>query len=208
MFVFIDESGDSGLKLKEGSSQLFVVSMVIFESADDALVCDQKIGAFRDRLGWSRKSEFHYKNNSDRVREQFINLVAEQSFFYYAIVLNKSKLWGEGLKNKESFYKYACRLVFENAKEKLDGATVIIDESGSSDFKSQLAKYLKSHMNGTSKRIKKIKMQRSNANNLLQLADYVASIVSHSIGNKRNARSIRYRRLLSMREMYVQIWPR
>lgn len=31
MLVFIDESGDSGLKIGEGSSRYFTVGLVIFE---------------------------------------------------------------------------------------------------------------------------------------------------------------------------------
>ena len=40
MLVFIDESGDSGLKIEQGSSRYFTVSLVMFEDNDDALACD------------------------------------------------------------------------------------------------------------------------------------------------------------------------
>ena len=65
-----------------------------------------------------------------------MNAVAPYSFFYYGIVINKdsSKLYGDGFRNKSSFYKYACSLVFENAKEKLNNAIVVIDKSGNLNF--------------------------------------------------------------------------
>lgn len=37
MLVFLDESGDPGLKLKQGSSQYFIVTIVIFEDKDEAV---------------------------------------------------------------------------------------------------------------------------------------------------------------------------
>jgi hypothetical protein len=38
MLAFIDESGDSGLKIDDGSSKYFVVSLVVFEEPKEACV--------------------------------------------------------------------------------------------------------------------------------------------------------------------------
>ena len=142
------------------------------------------------------------------MRDAFLKAVQPYSFFYYGIVINKARLYGEGFKNKESFYKYACRLVFENAKEKLHDATVILDQSGSDDFRNQLRTYLKRHMNDEQHRlIKKVKMQDSSRNNLLQLADYVASVLNRSVQQQKNS-SDGYRKTISHREIFVQVWPK
>lgn len=187
VLVFIDESGDSGLKIEEGSSRYFVVALVVFQDRDEAVACDQRIELLKRELGW-QEGEFHFNRNSHRIRLALLQAVAPYDFFYYGIVLNKDpqKLWGEGFRDKQSFYKYACSLVFKNAKEKLLNATVIIDKSGNLDFRRQLEKYLKRRINpanGT-KIIGKVKMQRSHGNNLLQLADYVAGVINRSVQKK------------------------
>ena len=207
MLVFIDESGDSGLKINQGSSHFFTVSLVMFEDNDEASACDQRIKLLKKELGLAEDYEFHFKRNSDKVRRSFLAAMAPYSFFYYGIVINKNpdKLWGEGFRNKESFYKYACGLVFENAKEKLEQASVVIDASGSLDFKHQLAKYLRRKTGGGI--IKKVKMQRSEGNNLLQLADYAASVINRSVQNRKKWAD-EYRRIIAHREIYVQIWPK
>jgi len=209
VLVFIDESGDPGLKIDKGSSRYFTVSLVIFEENEEALACDQKIELLKRELGWSPDSEFHFKNNSDKAREAFLRAVLPYNFFYYGIVINKDldKLWGDGFKDKKSFYKYTCSLVFENAKEKLDNATIVIDKSGDLDFRRQLEKYLKSKMNSAKKAIKKVKMERSKSNNLLQLADYVAGAINRSVSDKRKNHD-KYRKIIARREIRVQIWPR
>ena len=113
-------------------------------------------------LGWKNSQEFHYKENSKKVREMFLKTVSSHGFFYYGIVINKAHLYGEGFKDKKSFYKYACRLVFENAKEKLFNTTFVIDRSGSGQFQTELKTYLSRQMNDAAiKRIKKVKQQRS-----------------------------------------------
>ena len=89
MLVFGDEAGDSGLKLAQGSSKFFTVALVIFEEHDEAIACDQRIELLKKELGWSSESEFHFRNNSDRIRRIFLNAVAPYNFFYYGIVFNK-----------------------------------------------------------------------------------------------------------------------
>lgn len=209
MLVFIDESGDSGLKLEQGSSRFFAIGLVIFEDHDEALACDQRIELLKKEIGWKQGSEFHFKKNSDRVRRAFLQAVAPYNFFYYGIVINKDpkKLWGEGFRNKASFYKYACGLVFENAKDKLLETTVLIDRSGDLEFRNQLAKYLRGKMNQKRNLIRKVKMQDSKSNNLLQLADYVAGVINRSVTNERkNADD--YRKTIGHREIHVQVWPK
>jgi hypothetical protein len=207
MLAFIDESGDAGFKLEQGSSRFFTVALIIFEEHDEAIACDHRIGLLRRELGWNDQSEFHFKRNSDKDRRAFLQAVAPYNFFYYRIVINKDpqKLWGEGFKYKHSFYKYTCSLVFENAKDKLNQAIEVIDESGDLDFKRPLAKYLKSRINEEQRKIiKEVKMQRSRSNNLLQLADYIAGVINRSVQkDKKFARE--YRKLIAHREIFVQI---
>lgn len=211
MLVFVDESGDTGLKLDRGSSRLFTVVLVAFNEDDEAIACDRRIELLKKEIGWSPDSEFHFKRNSDKVRETFLRAVSPYNFFYYGIVIDKDpeKLYGEGFKNKASFYKYVCGLVFENAKGRLTEATVIVDESSSEDFQQQLRSSIKRKLNQPQMRavVKKLKMQRSESNNLLQLADYIASIVNRSVLNKKK-HADEFRRIVAHREIHVQIWPK
>lgn len=209
MLTFIDESGDSGLKIEHGSSRYFTIALVVFEDCDEATACDQRIGLLKKELGWNSNSEFHFKRNSDRIRIAFLQAVAPYNFFYYGIAINKdpNKLWGEGFRSKESFYKYACGLVFENAKDKLQESTVVIDRSGNLDFRDKLAKYLRQRMNKDGRIIKQVKMQRSGGNNLLQLADYVAGVINRSVQNSKKKADL-YRKAIAHREIHVQIWPK
>ncbi len=208
MLALIDESGDSGFKIGKGSSKYFTIALVIFEDDEEAIACDSRIELLKRELGWKANSEFHFKSNSDKIREAFFKAVLPYNFFYYGFVLDKysTKLYKDVFKNKDSFYKYTCGLVFENAKNKLIDSTVIIDENGNLDFKRQLAKYLMSKINTNhQKSIKKVKMQKSSSNNLLQLADYVAGAINRSLTEKRKRKH--YRNYISLKEISVQIWP-
>jgi hypothetical protein len=206
MLVFIDESGDSGFKISSGSSEYFNVSLVIFKDLLEANKCDERISLLKQELGKSNDWEFHFKDNSNKIRNQFIDAVIGFDFYYYSFVINKKAIYSQNLiTNKDTFYKYTCGLVFENAKHKLNKAILLIDESGNREFKNSLSKYLKNRMNHERETISKVKMQKSHSNNLLQLADYVAGIINRSCLNKDEKG---FRKQISHREIDVQIWPK
>lgn len=206
MLVYIDESGDTGLKTYNGSSLYFVVSLVLFENNEEAIVCDQRIELLKKELRFNKNKEFKFNKLKREERIAFIHSVLPYSFFYFRIVIDKDpkKLYGDGFKVKESFYKYACSLVVENAKSYLHEAIVVIDGSGSREFKKQLQFYLK-RKTGMGI-IKKVKIQNSCNNNLIQLTDIIAGSIHRSFSNKGDKEV--YRRLLGTKEMRVQKWPK
>ena len=104
MLVFIDESGDCGMKNREGSSKFFIVTAIIFEDHEDAEACDKKITALRRELKVADQYEFKFTSCSDKIREYFLRATAQFDYFYSSMVINKAGLWGEGFNYKESFY--------------------------------------------------------------------------------------------------------
>ncbi len=206
MYVFIDESWDSWFKFDKNSSKFFTIGLVIFNEEEDYLACENRIQLLKKELGYKDDFEFHFAHNSFKIRESFFSAVAPYNFFYYSIVLNKEKLYWEGFKNKQSFYKYTTSLVFENAKDKLENARIIIDGSGDKAFRQSLAKYLRNKMNTESiKRIHSVKMIDSKKINCIQLADYVASATNRKYTKKDDKdRSIQ---IISHRKIYEQYWP-
>src|SRR4051812_2712588 len=93
MLVFVDESGDSGMKGKAGSSERFIVTIVVFDDYDKANRCDERITALRAELGMSEAQEFHFCKTSHRKRTAFFHAVAPFKFWYYSFSLNKNKTW-------------------------------------------------------------------------------------------------------------------
>ena len=206
MLVFLDEAGDTGFKFDTGSSKYFTIALIIFNDHEEAEKCDQRIELLKWELGKNPWFEFHYAKSSNDIKSAFFNAVSPYGFFYYGIVINKQELYSENLRIKDSFYKYVSSLVFENAKDKIDKAHVIVDKSGSGNFEKQFATYLRRKFNEQGeKKIKKVKMQDSRKNNLLQLADFVASAI-----NRRYTRvdKSHYMEPIVHREMNVQFRPK
>jgi hypothetical protein len=206
MLVFIDESGDAGLKLAQGSSRYFIIALVVFEEHEEATACDQRIQLLKRELKLPAEAEFKFRHLRTEQRQRFYEAVLPYNFFYFGIVINKepTRALGAAFQVKESFYNYACGLVFENAKPYLREAIVVIDGSGSQAFKRELSSYLRRKVGGSI--LRKVKIQTSHSNHLLQLADMVVGAIQGSFSEKTDRQV--YRRLLAAKEISVHIWPR
>jgi hypothetical protein len=208
MLVFIDDSGDSGLKIHAGSSKYFIIALVGFEDHDEALAVDDRISQLRKEQRVPDNFEFHFNKLKTGHRRTFLEAVARYSFFFFAVVIDKTNVAGREFQFNESLYKYACGLIFEKAKPCLSNAIVVTDESGSKNFKSELKRYLVRRLKDDSGNcfIKKVRTQDSSKNNLVQLADMVAGAVARSFSGKKDGRE--YRSLIAHREMNVEVWPK
>lgn len=208
MLMFIDESGDAGLKVDCGSSKYFIVALVAFEDHDEASAAHERIDLLRGEMGLPDRFEFHFNKLKRDLRKQFLTAVAPFDFFYWGIVIDKAGLTERDFHLKESFYKYTCGLVFENAKPRLTNTTVVIDGSSSKYFRQQLKTYLARRLKDDAGRslIKTLKTQDSRKNNLLQMADMIVGAIARSYSGKADARE--YRKLIAHREIFVQLWPK
>jgi hypothetical protein len=207
MLVFVDESGDPGIKGRAGTSEFFFVTAILFNENEAAETCDKRIDKIREELHLHPKTEFHFNKCCEDYRCRFLEGVSGMDFFYISFVLNKKKLYGPGFAYKESLYKYATRILFENCKPHLKRATITIDQSGDRKFNQELQRYLKRMINTDQEVIRKVKSEHSHSNNLLQLADMVCGSVARSfMRGKKNSRI--YRKIIGHRELNVQVWPK
>ena len=210
MLAFIDESGDCGMKFDSGSSTYFVVTAVLFPDNFSADACDRGIDELKHKLSIPRAFEFHFTECRDSLREKFLKHVAHENFRYYAFILNKPKLFGGRFDDPNEVYQTAARFVCDNARRHFHDAKVVIDRTGNRDFKRKLEAALKSTMteaDGTC-RIRKVGMEHSHSNNLVQLADMVCGAVGRDYNGNHTPAANQFRRILRDREERVQFWPK
>jgi hypothetical protein len=205
MLVLIDESGDCGLKFGAGSSELFVCVAVVFSDTFSADACERAIDGLRLQLHKPPSFEFHFSESSNKVREAFFRTVNHEDFRYAGFVVEKRKLRGERFQDPKQVYEFAVGLVCEQVKPLLDNSKIIIDKNGDRRFKRRLEKTLKRQMTNSEGlcSIKKVTMENSQSNRLVQLADMVAGSLNRSCASRDN----RFRDLIRGKEKFVQTWP-
>lgn len=206
MLVLIDESGDCGLKFAQGSSNYFTCVAVVFSDEFSMGACDRTIEGLRLEMKKPLGFEFHFSSSPDKTRRLFLERVSHDDFRYAGFVVDKRKLYGHKFQSPREFYEFSVGIVCEHVKPLLDNAKIIIDKNGDRAFRQQLEKRLKSQMTdkGGTCRIKKVAMEASHSNNLVQLADMVCGAVMRSY----TASDSTFRSLVKKREKFVQLWPR
>ena len=198
------------MKLGKGSSSHLIITMVVFGTPTDSNAAIAHIANIRKQFGWREDHEFHFNKMSPKYRTAFLEAVRELNFCYYSIVIKKAKLESENFKNHpSSLYKSACNYLFSNSKDHLRDAHVVVDGSGGKMFKKQFCTYLRKraneHVPGETRLIRKVQMEDSAKNSLIQLADMVCGAVARSFSEKKDAQN--YRRIIRRKETSIQLWP-
>src|SRR3989338_867011 len=115
MLVFIDDSGDPGVKTEKGSSAIFVIALIIF---DDNLIAEETSVALkklRRKLKFPDSVEFKFHKSRLAVKKDFLETSAKFNFRVRAIVVKKNKVRSNFLRlNTDSFFNYIVMQVFKN----------------------------------------------------------------------------------------------
>lgn len=173
MLIFLDESGDPGFKFDQGSSDYFVIALIIFDNPLDAEETALNIKRLRERLNLSPYFEFKFNKSNDYFRYQFLDAIKDSPFRIRFMVVNKRILHSSHLiACKESFYSYFASQVMMHNQGTIQGASLKIDGSGDREFKKAFQTYLRKKLkDGT---LSKLKFVDSRTDSLIQLADIVA----------------------------------
>lgn len=178
--VFIDDSGDPGFKLDQGSSSHFVIACVIFDDHLDAEEAALIIKKYRRSLGWADYREFKFNKTSKKYVKELLDLLANSKFRVRAICIDKSIVRSAELKNKKnSFYNYAIKEVLSKT-DTLQSADIRLDGHSGREYKKSAITYLRREVNANSSKVGRVRFVDSGTNVLIQLADLVAGSILRS----------------------------
>lgn len=191
MLVFIDESGDPGFKLGQGSSDTFAVAMVQI-AKQDAGGLSEAIRTLQQELAlWP---EFKFSKCKAAHKKAFFELALQWPWKVRAIVVQKRLIHSDRLRSmKSEFYRFITQSLVKNDGGTLQNAEVIIDGSGEKVFRQDLQRHLKRHAPG----IRKVSFAASHKDPLIQLADMAVGAIAQSYKPREDA--TQWRRMIGAR---------
>ena len=200
MLIFMDESGDTGFKLKTASSRYFVLTIVIFDSFEAAEKANEAVKDLHTELKFSEKKEFKFSTGtSNKFKEVFLKKMSRHDFRYRSIVIDKALLAKREPKNPEdNLYMLVTDQLFLRAKDSIKNASLFVDRTAQSKtFIRKFNTYLRRKLNTDMRKlIRQIRHKDSKNNNLLQLADMVCG----AIYRKYNRKDDKYYKMIKKRE--------
>src|SRR3712207_4510470 len=177
MFVYVDESGDTGFKFDRGSSRYFVITLLL---VDDPIPMQAAIDDLRERLGFTRGNEFKFYRSSEKVRLAFLDMLRRQAFMARVLVVDKTLVGRPGLHEREAFSASLVRLILQHDEGTIADAMVVLDESFmGKKSKQDLATYLRRALNTDplAPRIRGVRYHNSRSDNLIQAADMLSGAI-------------------------------
>ncbi len=182
MLVFIDDSGDPGFKLEQGSSLIFIIGCVIFDDELEAEKTAIAIKELKRKLKFSDNMEFKFNKSSKKTRLSFLEAVKSFKFKSRCLIIQKEIIRSDELKrSKNSFYSYTIKLLLKHSGGSILNAKIRIDGSGDRIFRKNFVSYLRKQLNSDQKRIMDdCKLLDSKQNVLIQLADMIAGSIYRS----------------------------
>jgi hypothetical protein len=197
VYVFIDDSGDAGFKLEQGSSTFFVIACCVFETAENAELTSASVKQLRDGLRRTNQSEFKFSKTKLEIQRQFFKTLDPELFFVRSIVVDKSTIFSEHLKtDHESFYNYVIQLVLAHSGGTIKRASVRIDGSGGRAYRTAARKYLLAEVNKSEAEfIRKVSYVKSHCDFLIQVADMFAGCIRRS-NDSNDKNQVQYQEML------------
>jgi hypothetical protein len=193
MFVYLDESGDTGFKFERGSSRYFVITLLL---VDDPIPMHAAIDGLRRTLGFAPGNEIKFYQSSHDTRLAFLRMLRRQNFSARVLVIDKTLMTRPHLQKRETFYSYLVKLILERDIEAISDAMIVLDESAKGkQSKQRLTTYLRKALNTdpTAPRVRGVRYHDSRSDYLIQAADMVAGAVyaRYHKGNDAYFREIR-----------------
>lgn len=179
--IFGDESGDAGMNIEKGSSRYFVIVFVIFEDFLEAEKVSLEIKKLRRLRFKNDIQEFHFAKDSMATRKAFFDSITNLDFKIKAYVVDKSHIDRDVYRENEKFYEYFLSESFKEFAQYFDGAKVHFDGKTSIDYKKKMTTSINRVIKNKGYALVNLKFMDSRSDNLIQLADMVAGLISKSL---------------------------
>jgi hypothetical protein len=189
MIVFIDESGDSGFKLDKGSSTFFIISMVIFETEEDAKKTSKLISDFRKLNKLSPSYEFKFNKNKKKLIVKFLEYMKNAPFSIRCLIIDKNNF----ILSKNvgrNYYQFFLKMFLTHNIDIMNKTLIKLDESHRKNLQRSLNAELRKTLNKNKKSFSKISFSDSRSNDLIQLADIIVGSIGRDLLTTKNDSSL------------------
>lgn len=179
--VFIDDSGDPGMKPNTGASSHLVMAACVFRDPKEI----EKLKACVEHCAEKNRHriEFKYNKTKESIRTCFFDCTRDLDYSIRAIMIEKANLTSPKLReNGKAMKSYAIRQLLTKSYGQVRDAKVVIDGQDIKGFDIPDSQYFLRMVNReTPGTISSVKFADSKQNVGIQLADMVAGAIHRGI---------------------------
>ena len=177
-YIFIDDSGDPGLK--PGASANFLMSAVIFRSKTEVDKIDNVLNAYREDQHWRQDKELKFNKLSHKHRLAILQAVNSLNFEVYSISINKRQFSTLPPKIQQGLPKWLLGELVNHLP--LEKYPIIYFDGPERDkgYRQNIKNYIRKNTPAKELHIN-FDIRDSASSNHIQLADLVAGAIGYSM---------------------------
>ena len=139
---YLDEFGNFGFRFNRPNvSTHFLVGGIVFDDVNLAAL-DALSEQIANRHFQGSEIKSSKIADDDTRRLNILNELLAGDFYIYAMVFDKRRMTGKGLRQKRSFIKFLNRKAYENLAISYDSIRIVADEHGGKEFMDSFRAYV------------------------------------------------------------------
>ncbi|KQS91738.1 DUF3800 domain-containing protein [Chryseobacterium sp. Leaf394] len=177
VIAFADEFGNNSFKFSTESTHFIIASIIVnYEDLEKFYIEVEKIRSRYFQTGEIKSSKV--KDNYKR-RLHILDELAKLKFNIYSVVVDKTKLYGEGFKYKKSFYKYLNGILYKELYKTFPRLELKVDEHGGNEFMLEFKNYVRQNHIRTLFEGSEFFVNKSDKELGVQVADFIAGTLGY-----------------------------
>lgn len=206
--AFIDEFGNFGYKFDSpGVSTHFIVTAIILdktELSNNELILKEI--AQKEFQGGEIKSSTVSKDDIKRIK--VLEMLQSVCYHVFSVVIDKRKIFSEGLQYKKSFYKFLHSLVDRELFKTFPDIKIVSDEHGSKEFMEGFIKYIEKNHKPDLFSQGEFKFSNSKSELSVQVADFITGTLGFCYDEKKKSEnSEHFLEILQDKIIEIKKWP-
>jgi len=172
VIAFADEFGNNSFDFASQGSHFIVASVIV--NVIDAEIVNSQLEEIRKKYFQTGEIKSNKVANNHIRRLKILDSLQDVQFSIYAVVVDKQKLFGEGFKYKQSFYKYLNGILYKELYRTFPQLELKVDEHGGNDFMVSFKKYVETNHIRDLFEGSDFHIRKSHSELGVQLADFIA----------------------------------
>lgn len=207
VLAFADEFGNNSFDFESQGSHFIIASVIV--NIDELPRIQSELERIRKKYFQTGEIKSNKVKDNHRRRKLILNELSALNFSVYAVVIDKRKLFGEGFKFKQSFYKYLNGILYKELYRTFPQLELKVDEHGGNDFMRSFKKYVqKNHIRNLFSG-SDFFIEKSHNDLGVQLADFMAGTLGFIFDqNKMSESSQEFLEILSPKLISLNHFPK
>ena len=207
LIAYADEFGNNSFDFKEQGSHFIIASVILKPEKVNEI--SKSLEIIRSKYFQQSEIKSNKIAANHKRRKIILKEVCKLDFTIYAVIVEKNKLYSEGVRYKQSFYKFLNGILYKELFRTFPELELKIDEHGGNDYLVGFKKYVeKNHIrdlfSGSNLSIK-----NSNHELGIQLADLIAGTLGYIFDkNKKSDESQEFFKILEPKISSLNFFPK